>query len=356
MSRIMSRMRKALIIGGTGQVGRATARRLARAGWSVTVASRTGHRDIPDVTALRLDRADTGALLTAASGQDLVVDVVAYTPEHAAQLARLAGQVGSLVVISTGAVYRGAEDDQNALPVPVSEDWPTLAPSAAADRRQAADGGHLAYGAGKAAAERILLDTPGLPVSVLRPGTLHGPHSTSLHHWSFIKPALDRRPHVVLAYDGASRFSTSAVDNVAELIRLCADKPGTRVLNAADDEALTVAEIGAQVFAAMSHDCQIVTFPGPPRADGLGFNPWGVPRDIVLGMRKARDELGYRPAVRYDEALRADIDWALRAVGDAEAAGQSWHAVFGGLVARYGTACWFPYEAEDAYVTSVSRP
>jgi nucleoside-diphosphate-sugar epimerase len=352
-------MRKALIIGGTGQIGRATARHLTRAGWSVTVASRTG-TSIPGVpgteavAAVALDRTDTGALLGAARGQDLVVDVVAYTPEHAAQLARLAGQVGSLVVISTGAVYRGAEDSgptgQDALPVPVSEDGPTLAPSAAAG------GGHLAYGAGKAAAERILLDTPGLPVSVLRPGTLHGPYSASLHHWSFIKPALDRRPHVVLAYDGASRFSTSAVDNVAELIRLCADKPAARVLNAADDEALTVAEIGARVFAAMSHDCEIVTFPGPPRADGLGFNPWGVPSDIVLDMRKARDELGYVPAVCYDQALRTDVDWAVRAVRDAEAAGLSWHDVFGGLVARYGPDRWFPYDAEDAYVASRPDP
>jgi nucleoside-diphosphate-sugar epimerase len=339
-------MRKALIIGGTGQLGRAATSCLMRAGWSVTVASRTGAA-VADSPGLALDRADTGALLAAARGQDLVVDVVAYTPAHAAQLAQLAGEVGSLVVISTGAVYRGAEDDQDALPVPVPEDWPTLA----TDPARAA--GHLVYGAGKAAMERILLDTPGLPASVLRPGTLHGPYSTSLHQWSFIKPALDRRPHVVLGYDGSSRFSTSAVANVAELIRLCADKPAARVLNAADDEALTVAGIGARIFAAMSHECEIITFPGPPRADGLGFNPWGVPSDIVLDMGKARRELGYAPAVSYDEALRADIDWAVGAVRAAEADGRPWTSVFGGLVARFGPACWFPYHAEDAYVASL---
>jgi nucleoside-diphosphate-sugar epimerase len=340
--------RKALIIGGTGQIGRAAASRLVRAGWSVTVASRTGTA-IADSPGLVLDRGDTEALLAAARGQDLVVDVVAYGPAQAGQLARLAGEVGSLVVISTGAVYRGAEDDQDALPVPVPEDWPVLSLD------PATAGGHLAYGAGKAAVERILLDTPGLPVSVLRPGTLHGPYSTSLHQWSFIKPALDRRPHIVLAYDGASRFSTSATANVAELIRLCADKPAARVLNAADDETLTVAAIGARIFAQMSHECEIVTFPGPPRPDGLGFNPWGVPSDIVLDMAKARVELGYVPAVSYDEALCTDIDWAVGAVRAAEVAGRSWADVFGGLVARFGTACWFPYDAEDAYMASLRR-
>jgi len=339
-------MPSAFIIGGNGQIGRAAARRLAQAGWSVSIGSRSGSDAEPGVSTVKLDRNDTEALLAATRGKDLVLDVVGFTQAHGAQLADLAGDVGSLVVISTGAVYKGAEDGVGGLPVPVPEDWPTLADPGPATA------GHEAYGANKAAMERRLLETDGLPVTILRPGTLHGPHSASLHQWSFIKPALDRRPHVVLAYDGRSRFSTSAVANVAELIALCAASPGKRVLNATDDEALTVAQIGARVFAAMSHDCEILTFPGPPRQDGLGFNPWGIPSDIVLDIRKARDELGYTPAVSYDEALRADIDWAVSAVDTAQASGLSWHDVFPGLVGRFGAACWFPYDAEDSFARS----
>jgi nucleoside-diphosphate-sugar epimerase len=337
--------RSAFIIGGTGQIGRATAQCLLRAGWSVTV----GHRRPadPPVTGVRsvpLDRSDTTALLAAARGHDLVLDTVAFTPEHADQLARLRGDVGSLVVISSGAVYLGGEDGAPVgLPDAVPEDWPTV------------DDGGASYGGGKAAMERTLLAAPGLPVSILRPGTLHGPHSTSLHQWSFIKPVLDRRPHVVLAYDGQSRFSTSADANVAELVRLCADRPGTRVLNAADEETPPVAEIGTRIFAEMSHQAEIITFPGPPRAGGLGFNPWGIPRPNVLGMARAREELGYVPVVSYAQALRADIDWAVRAVKQAEASGKTWHDVFPGLIARYGDACWFPYEAEDNYVKSRAK-
>jgi nucleoside-diphosphate-sugar epimerase len=341
----------ALIIGGTGQLGRAAAGRLAADGWLVRVASRRGGTDPAlaalGIRAVALDREDIGALSVAARGHDVVVDTVAFTAAHAAQLAGLAGQVGSLVVISTGAVYRGAEDGSGGLPVPVAEDWPVLGPvpDAANDLPP-----HAAYGAAKAAMERLLLSSPDLPASILRPGTLHGPGSTSLHQWSFIKPALDRRPHVVLAYHGRSRFSTSATANVAELIALCAAAPGTRVLNAVDDEALTVAEIGRRVFALMDHECEIVTFPGPPRADGLGFNPWGVPSDIVLDGRRARAELGYTAAAGYDEALRTDIDWAVRAVAAAQARGGTWHDVFPGLLGRFGAACWFRFDAEDAYV------
>lgn len=42
---------------------------------------------------------------------------------------------------------------------------------------------------------------------------------------------------------------------------------------------------------------------------------------------------------------------AVRAVAKAG----SWQDVFPGLIARYGKTCWFPYEAEDAYVKSLKE-
>ncbi|SEH03650.1 Nucleoside-diphosphate-sugar epimerase [Nonomuraea solani] len=323
--------RSAFIIGGTGQIGRATAARLTAAGYTVTLGQRRLRPDAPasdGVVSVQVDRADTDALLKALDGHDLVVDTVAFAPHHGAQLARLAGRVGSLVVISTGAVYQAP-----GLPVPIPETWPTV-------ERDTHD-----YPAGKAALERLLLATPGLPVSILRTGVLHGPYGKSLDHWSFIKRALDKRPHVVIAQGGRSRFPTTAVANIAELILLCARQPAARVLNIADDP-LTVAEIGARVFAVMGHEAEIVTFEGPSRPDGLGFHPWNVPEPIVFSLDKARDELGYRPAVSYDDALRQVIEWAVPAVAD----GQGWQEVFPDLIARHGPDVWFPYAAEDAYV------
>ena len=97
-------------------------------------------------------------------------------------------------------------------------------------------------------------------------------------------------------------------------------------------------------------EAQIVTFPGPSRRDGLSFNPWNVPEPIVFSMDRARTELGYRQATSYDDALRQDIDWAVRAVADSEASGRSWQSVFPSMVARYGPDGWFPYKAEDTYL------
>ena len=337
----------ALIIGGTGQIGLATAFRLARSGWAVSVAHRGQHTAaLPtDARSIRLDRADTAALHSAARGHDLVLDTVAYDVGHADQLAGLAGHVGSLVVISTAGVYLGRNGsyldvatDANFpdFPVPLTEDDPTVQSSA------------QTYSPLKAAMERRLLSAADLPVSILRPGAIHGPNSPALREWFFVKRVLDGRPRAVLAYDGASRFGTSATANIAELVALCAEQPGRRVLNAADDEAPTVAEIGRAVFDVMGHEAEILTFDGPPR-DELGSSPWAIPNPVVLSMAAARVQLGYTPAVSYAEGLAEDIRWVRDAVAAGERRGEPWEQLFPAIVSRYGADGWFPYAAEDAY-------
>ncbi len=106
-------MRRAVVIGATGQIGRVAVGALARDGWEVTAVSRGGGRDggWPDeVRVTAADRADDAALAAAVGdGCDVLVDMVAYGPEHARQLTGLAGRVGSAVVISSVSVY---EDDK----------------------------------------------------------------------------------------------------------------------------------------------------------------------------------------------------------------------------------------------------
>ncbi|TFB49902.1 NAD-dependent epimerase/dehydratase family protein [Cryobacterium tagatosivorans] len=337
----------ALIIGGTGQIGLAAASRLASAGWAVTVAHRGQHTPaLPaDARSIRFDRADTAALHAAARGHDLVLDTVAYDTVHADQLAGLAGHVGSLVVISTGSVYLGRNGSY--LDVATDEVFPDF-PVPLTEADPAVDNAEQTYSPLKAAMERRLLAAADLPVSILRPGAIHGPNSPALREWFFIKRVLDGRRRAVLAYDGASRFGTSATANIAELVFRCAERPGRRVLNAVDDEALTVAGIGRAVFDAMGHEAEILTFTGPPLGE-LGSSPWGIPNPIVLSMAAAREQLGYAPAVSYAEGLADDIRWVTDAVASAERRGGSWQQLFPSIVNRYGANGWFPYAAEDSF-------
>lgn len=334
--------KSALIIGGTGQIGWATAENLLTHGWNVTVASRTEGEAPAGARSIPLDREDHDHVRLEADGMDLVVDTVAYTPAHGEQLATLAGTVGSLVVISTASVYTDEQqryfdvmegpEDFPAYPVPVTEEQPTI------------DNSEQTYSPLKAAMERVLLATPGLPVSILRPGAIHGPHSPFPREWFFVKRALDGREHAVLAYDGESVFGTTATANIAELARLCGERPGVRALNAGDIDPPNVRTIGETVFRIMGHDAHLVGMPGPPR-DSLGTSPWAVPAPFVMSMDLAREQLGYRPVVTYEQSIQASIEWMLRHLGDGD-----WRTAFPKLVERYGADEWFDYDAEDAYV------
>ena len=344
--------RTAMIIGGTGQIGTAAARRLALDGWSVLIAHRGEHSgdaalaDL-DVTAIRLDRNDTDALLDHARGHDLVLDTVAYEPSHGDQLAQLTGEIGSLVVISTGSVYTGANggyldiatgpEDFPDYPIPLRETDETI------------HNEESTYSPRKAAPERHLLAAENLPVSILRPGAIHGPFSPALREWYFIKRALDDRSRVVLSDNGGNRFSTSATVNIAELVSLCAEQPGRRILNAVDEDNLSVAEIAQTVFDVLERDVDVVSFSGPP-VGNLGSTPWSVAHPLIMSMAAATVELGYRQPTTYASAVVDAIDWAVREMELARRRDESWERVFPTLAARAQADGWFDYAAEDAFL------
>ncbi|MEU3483220.1 NAD-dependent epimerase/dehydratase family protein [Streptomyces sp. NPDC033754] len=335
----------AFVLGASGQVGRAAVRALVADGWKVTAASRRGVRDErwPDeVRSVRLDRTEEGALAAGlGEGCDVLVDIVAYDGAHGRQLTGLADRIGSAVVVSSGAVYEDAQgrsfDTQDrpdgfpAFPVPTAEEWRTVAP------------GDTTYSTRKIALERELLAAgDALPATLLRAGAIHGPYSPGPRELWFVKRALDGRPVRVLAYGGTSRFHPVHVDNLAELVRLAAANPGSRVLNGGDPEAPTVAEIGAAIDAVMGVRSETILMEGAPEGT-VGSTPWTAPHPVVYDMTAAERELGYRPVVSYAETLPETVEWLTAHLGDRE-----WREAFTGL-AKYGVDL-FDYAAEDAWL------
>ncbi|MFC9701020.1 NAD-dependent epimerase/dehydratase family protein [Streptomyces sp. NPDC056943] len=335
----------AFVLGASGQVGRAAVRALVADGWEVTAASRRGVRDErwPDeVRSVRLDRTEEGALAAGlGEGCDVLVDIVAYDGGHGRQLTGLADRIGSAVVVSSGAVYEDAQgrsfDTQDrpdgfpAFPVPTPEEWRTVAP------------GDTTYSTRKIALEQELLAAgDALPTTLLRAGAIHGPYCPGPRELWFVKRALDGRPVRVLAYGGTSRFHPVHVDNLAELVRLAAANPGSRVLNGGDPEAPTVAEIGAAIDAVMGVRSETVLMEGAPEGT-VGSTPWTTAHPIVYDMTAAERELGYRPVVSYAETLPETVEWLTAHLGDRE-----WREAFTGL-AKYGVD-FFDYAAEDAWL------
>jgi len=341
----------AFVIGASGQIGRRAVRTLAEDGWQLTAASRGGGSDQawPDsVRTVRVDRTDTAALSAAlGDGCDVLLDCVAFDGADARQLLSLADRIGSAVVISSAAVYQdeqGRSFDTQAepdgfphYPVPIPETYGILPP------------GPATYGTRKVELEQTLLDAgTRLPSTLLRAGSIHGPHSPNPRELHFVKRALDGRRVRVLAWGGASRFHPVHVANIAELVRLAARNPGSRALNAGDPEAPTVAEIGAAVDAVLGHTSETVLVEGPPPEPTVGGSPWGVQLPLVLDMTAAERELGYQAVTTYEESLPETVAWLVDALKHAD-----WRELFPGmakLAEEYGDP--YDYAAEDAWLAA----
>jgi nucleoside-diphosphate-sugar epimerase len=311
---------RAALIGGTGQIGRGAARALASNGWEVVAISRSG--TLPDglaelgVQAVAADRSDDTQLRAAlGSGADVVLDTVAFTRGHGEQLNALDGLVGSLIVISSASVY--ADDDGRALDG-VSD--PPQMPVPILETQRTAEPGDATYSTQKAELEQTLLEGP-LPSTLLRACAIHGPGAKLPREVYFVKRAHDGRRKVALAWNGESRFHTTSVPNLAELIRLAAEQPGDRALNAGDPAPPSTLEICEAIGAAMGHELEPVLLP-----DDAYDNPWAAPPDwpFVVSMEAAERELGYQPVTTYPEAVRETCAWL---VGELEA-GRNWDGTY----------------------------
>ena len=299
-------MPRAVLIGGTGMIGRAAARALVADGWEVVAVSRSGNLPaglaelgVEPVSADREDDAQLRAALGA--GADVVYDSVAMHRAHGEQLNGLEGLVGSLVVISTASVYADGEGrafdgeggDPPQLPVPILEAQRTAEP------------GEATYSTNKAELEQTLLNGP-LPSTLIRACAVYGPGAKNPRELYFVKRAFDDRRRVAIAWSGESRFNTVSVANLAELIRLAATQPGDRILNGGDPDPPSTLEICQAIGNALEYEFEPVLLP----ADEFN-NPWGVPASssLIVSMEAAERELGYRPVTTYPEGVKETCAW-----------------------------------------------
>jgi nucleoside-diphosphate-sugar epimerase len=343
---------RALILGGTGMIGRATARRLIEAGWEVDVTGRDpAHlpRELAEagVRFHAADRAEPAAMRAVlGAGADLLVDCVCYTAADARLLLPLAENATSTALVSSKAVYvdaAGNHANSDTAPDyggPVTEAQATLPPGDMDfDSREG-------YGPNKVAAELVARDS-GLPISILRPSRIHGAGAGRPREWVFVRRALDRRPAVLLAARGAGVVHPTAAVNIAALIETVAHRPGARVLNSADPDAPSALEIARTIARQLGHAWreELLDDAAP---NGLGRTPWDAPHPVVLDTTAAI-KLGYKPVGDYATTVAESVDWLYDAyrAGDPRSELPSTQDPY--------FAKFFDYAAEDAYLDEQSN-
>lgn len=317
-------MKRALILGGTGVLGLAAARRFLAQGWAVEVTGRNSSKMPAFLTAagarfITSDRHDLADLARAIGpGAELVIDAACYTAAHAATLLPLLADVDSTVMLSSKAVY--VDEVGNHInsataphfPSPITESNPTMAPGHGP--YQSPEG----YGSNKVAAEHVFLES-GLPVTVIRASKAHGAGAANPREWVFVKRALEGRTAVFLAHAGRGADHTTAAASTAALMETIAANPGTRILNSADPDAPTGLEIARAIATHLGHQWQEILLDddAPP---SLGDHPWNHIPPIILDTT-ASLALGYRPVGTYAQTVGAAIDWLTASEGNRPAAG-----------------------------------
>lgn len=309
---------------------------LVEEGYDVTVGSRTetsldGCRHVP------IDRADDDAFARATAGDhDLFVDIVAFNEQHARQLMRLEGHVGSLVVVSSVAVYADPDgkswlDSKHASGHPITETDPVVTPIP--------DGSE--YAGGKVAVETALMDSR-LPVTILRPGAIFGPGDEGSREWWFVKRVVDKRETVLLADGGRGTFHPVSSSNVAEVIVAAGESPGRRAVNCGDPGPRNIRGICDAVAGAMEHKWDVIDI-GTAPDDTLGVTPWTTPHSIVFDLSVARDELGCSGTMPHEASLEQTVGWLLDVTE-----GRPWQEALAPAAAYYGNL--FDYKAEDDFL------
>lgn len=118
-------MRSALVIGGSGFVGRHTVQTLLKNGYELTWKSRSEPTvPLPDRSAVKHvpgDRTDRSVIEGIAewASPDVVIDCAAFHPEDVAVATEVVADVDAYVYVSSGGVYRVQE-------IPNREDGPPL--------------------------------------------------------------------------------------------------------------------------------------------------------------------------------------------------------------------------------------
>jgi nucleoside-diphosphate-sugar epimerase len=331
---------RAIVIGATGQVGFAITQALLAHSYTVTACHRGSRALQPELRKAGCKEA-VGDRYTSESvagalkaGADLLVDVVPMVDADAEQLLSVAGNFGSIIAVSTGAVY--ADDQGRSLQSAAQTGYPQFPPLIHETQRTVEPDAET-YGGRKVALERRLLDGASCDVAVLRPCAIHGRYARDLREIWFLKRLLDGRPFAPLAYDGQSCFHTCAAEAVAIAVVASARAGGTRIVNVADSDAPTVRQIGQTLLGGTS-EMEIVCLDGPP-VNGVGRSPWSVPQPIRLDTSAALalcGDLGL-----YSDAVSGTAEWAL-----AELRQRHWATTFPKL-ASYPFSL-FDYAAEDA--------
>jgi nucleoside-diphosphate-sugar epimerase len=313
---------KILVIGGNGFIGSPTVALLQHAGHDVTVFHR-GTTGAPEGAAQIIgDRNRLSDFRDAFSREkfDLVIDFILSSERQARQLMEtLRGITRQVVVLSSMDVYRAwgmfyGLEPGGLEPLPVNEESavrtrPAYPPEVLKKLQQIVSWAVDEYD--KVPTERVVLNDPDLPGTILRLPMVYGPGDYIHRFHPFLKRMDDGRPFILFADDVAAlRTPRGYAEDVAAGIcaAATADKSSGRVYNICEEQAFSELEWARKIAAAVGWRGEFILLPRDKTPAHLVW-PYNAAQHLVVSSDRIRRELGYREGTPSQEALARTIRW-----------------------------------------------
>jgi nucleoside-diphosphate-sugar epimerase len=163
----------------------------------------------------------------------------------------------------------------------------------------------------KIPAERIVMNDPELPGTVLRLPMVYGPGDPLHRFYPVVKRVADRRRHIIFPEGLAAwRSPRGYVENVAAAIALAAtdDRAAGRIYNVCEEPAFSELEWARKITSEMRWDGEFVVLPAESTPPHL-LKPGNAAQHWTASSARIRKELGYEEPIAIDEAIRRTIGW-----------------------------------------------
>jgi nucleoside-diphosphate-sugar epimerase len=312
---------RVMILGATGFIGPAVARRLLANGREPIAVSRSGQSTSPEVQALALDRGDPVAVARAVGAvrPDAVIDLLAMTLQTTAPLLEvLEGETSRYVMASSGDVYRQyaclhrLERAASRIPLPEDADLRArLHPYRADPPRPEGDPRAWMDDYDKIPIEQALA-LSNLSWSVVRLPMVFGPRDPQRRFAWAIGPMLSGAPQLRVDAGWAIwRSSYGYVDDVAEALALAAIHPAAagKLFNAGPSVAISHLEWAKDFAEHIGWEGEVHTVPRDEMPDVLRrtFDGLDLSYPLVLDTNAIRATLGYDEVTPLSERLEATV-------------------------------------------------
>jgi nucleoside-diphosphate-sugar epimerase len=312
-----------LLIGGNGFIGRFAVATLKQHGHAVAVFRRGTMPAPAGVDEIRGDRNQLNASAEKLKhfAPDVVIDLVISSGSQAEELMNIfRGVARRVVMLSSIDVYRAVGVSHGTESGPLQELPLTEAselrrvlhpypPDSVRVLRQIFSWVTDDYD--KIPAERIVMNDPKLPGTVLRLPMVYGPGDPLHRFYPVVKRIADGRRHIIFAETLAAWHSPRGyVENVAAAIALAAtdDRAARRIYNVCEEPSFSELEWARKIAREMKWEGEFLALPAERTPSHL-LKPGNTAQHWTASSARIRRELGYEEPVAMEEAIRRTIGW-----------------------------------------------